>query len=89
MQKNRVQKLITFSPYLYALVKNKAESFGISFTEYLRLLAVNDIKEETKNIPLVNSEMEKQIGENLKALKKDKYSIVRNSEELERHLKNL
>ncbi len=44
---NRVQKLITFSPKLYALLKNKAERLGMTFPEYIRHLGVSDIKDET------------------------------------------
>jgi len=46
MESKRVQKLVTFSPKLYSLLKTKAERLGMGFAEYLRFLAVNDLKNE-------------------------------------------
>jgi len=57
MQKTRVQKLITFSPQLYTLVENKAQRLGVSFPEYIRSLAVEDIKEEKAPFLVASSEL--------------------------------
>lgn len=88
-QRDRVQKLITFSPNLYTLAEKKAEQLGISFTEYIRMLAVSDIKEQVEQLPMVDEETEKQIGKSLHDLKKGRYTEVRTKEELEAHLKSL
>lgn len=86
---NRVQKLITFSPNLYTLVERKAEKLGISFTEYIRMLAVYDIKEQVEEIPMVDEKTEKMIGKSLQALKEGKYTDVRTEEELDAYLKSI
>lgn len=86
---NRIQKLITFSPLLHTLLEKKAEKLGISFPEYIRMLAVSDIKEEVEKPLLVDEETEKQIASSLKDLKTGKYTVVKNREELEAYLKTL
>ena len=88
-QKDRVQKLITFSPNLYTLVEKKAERLGVSFPEYIRILAVSDIKEQVEDLPMVDEETEAQIGKSLKDLKEGRYTTVRNKRELEAYLKSL
>jgi Holliday junction resolvase len=89
LQKNRVQKLITFSPNLYTIVERKAEKIGISFPEYIRMLAVSDIKEEVEELPMVDEETEAQIGKSLKDLKEGRYTDIRTEKELDTHLKSL
>ena len=89
VQRDRIQKLITFSPQLYALVGKKAEKLGVSFPEYIRMLAVSDIKEQVEELPMVDEETEKQINKSLQDLKKGKYTEIRTEEELEAHLKSL
>lgn len=88
-QRDRIQKLITFSPHLYTLVGKKAEKLGVSFPEYIRILAVSDIKEQVEELPLVDEKTERQISKSLQDLKKGRYTEVRTEEELEAHLKSL
>ncbi|MBI4225896.1 hypothetical protein HY612_02175 [Candidatus Roizmanbacteria bacterium] len=88
-QSKRIQKLITFSPQLYSLVKEKAERLGLSFPEYLRLLAASDVKKEVEQIPMIDEETEKRIGESLEAYRKGQYTTISTKEELEKYLKNL
>jgi len=86
---NRVQKLITFSPNLYTLVERKAEKLGVSFPEYIRILAVSDIKEQVEELPMVDEETEKQIGRSLQDIKKGRYTVLKSDEDIERHFNNL
>lgn len=86
---NRVQKLITFSPHLFDLAEKKAERLGISFTEYIRLLAVSDIKEQVEELQMIDEKTEEQIAKSLQDLKRGRYTTVRNKKELEAHLKSL
>lgn len=86
MQKTRVQKLITFSPQLYTIVKQKAQSLGVSFTQYIRMLAVSDVKEDIRQIPMVDLDTEKRIGESLEALQKGKYKDLHTEKDLEEFL---
>lgn len=89
MQRDRIQKLITFSPHLYTLVEEKAEKLGVSFPDYIRILAVSDIKEQVEQLPMVDEETEKQIGKSLQDLKEGRYTTVRSKKDLEAHLKSL
>ena len=89
MQKDRIQKLITFSPHLYTLVEKKAEKLGISFPEYIRILAVSDIKEQVEELPMVDEETEKQIAKSLQDIKEGRYTTIKNEKDLEAHLKSL
>lgn len=82
-QNTRVQKLITFSPQLYALVKRKAERLGLSFPEYLRLLAASDVKKEVEAIPIVDEETEKRIEQSLKDFEEGKFTTIDPSNEKE------
>lgn len=61
-RKKRVQKLITFSPQLARYIEFKAEKMGVSFPEYIRALAMNDIKDQVDDIIVASPEMERQIG---------------------------
>ena len=88
-QKDRVQKLITFSPNLYTLVEKKAERLGVSFPEYIRMLAVSDIKEQVEELPMVDIETEKQIGRSLQDIKKGRYTVLKSNEDIENHFNNL
>lgn len=82
-QTARVQKLITFSPQLYEVVISKARHLGLSFGEYMRHLAIIDVKEEIERMPMVDEETNKRIGESLKALKEGRYSVIDPSNEVE------
>ena len=86
---NRIQKLITFSPHLYSLTEKKAEGLGISFPEYIRMLAVSDIKKQAEEAPLVDEETEKQIAKSLQARKDGKYTDIRTEDELNAYLKTI
>lgn len=88
-QKNRIQKLITFSPQLYAIVKSKADKMGLSFTEYLRHLAVCDAKENEKQIYYVDAETEKRIGQSLKDYQEGRYTLISDEKKLDKYLKSL
>ncbi|MBI4037609.1 hypothetical protein HY382_01015 [Candidatus Curtissbacteria bacterium] len=72
----RVQKLITFSPQLYQVVLTKAKRLGLSFGEYMRHLAVIDIKEEIEHLRMVDDASDKRIGQNLKDLEEGRYTEV-------------
>lgn len=89
MKLQRIQKLITFSPHLYNLVEKKAGKLGVSFPEYIRILAVSDIKKQIEELPMVDEETEKQIGKSLQALKEGKYTDVRTEKELGAYLKSI
>lgn len=72
MQKKRIQKLITFSPQLATHIEEKAKRIGVSFPEYIRGLAVEDIKENPADYIVASAEVEKQIGASLKEFEEDK-----------------
>ncbi|OGK25589.1 hypothetical protein A2954_01340 [Candidatus Roizmanbacteria bacterium RIFCSPLOWO2_01_FULL_37_12] len=88
-QTKSVQKLITFSPQLYQLVLNKAKRLGLSFAEFLRVMAVNEVKKEVESIPMVDEETEKRIRESLEAYRKGQYTEIRTDEELKKYLGSL
>ncbi len=75
MQKtqDRVQKLVTFSPKLYNSAIARANSLGIPFAEYVRHTLIKDVEESTKNLPMVDAETEKRIGQSLKDLEEGRY----------------
>ena len=89
MKLQRIQKLITFSPHLHNLVEKKAEKFGISFPEYIRMLAVSDIKKQVEELPMVDEETEKQIGQSLQDLKAGRYTTIKTKKELDAYIKSL
>lgn len=85
----RVQKLITFSPQLYEIVLAKAKQLGLSFGEYIRHLTITDVKEEVKQLSMVDEETERRIGQSLKDLKEGRFKIVKNKKELDTYLNSL
>ncbi len=86
---NRVQKLITFSPNLYTLIERKTKALGISFPEYIRMLAVSDIKKQVEELPMVDEKTEKLIAQGLQDLKEGRYTDIKTEEELDNYLKSL
>lgn len=84
-----IQKLITFSPELYLMVKNKAQRFGMSVPEYIRVLAVNDIRKEVENSTLVSEDTEERIGASLSDYQKGNHQVVNDAEELDTYLEKL
>lgn len=89
MKMQRIQKLITFSPHLHNLVEKKAEKLGVSFPEYIRMLAVSDIKKQVEELPMVDEETEKQIGKSLQDLKSGKFTTIRNAKALTAYLRTV
>lgn len=79
---DRVQKLVTFSPQLYHNAEMKSKQLGVTFAEYVRHLIINDVEEDT-NLPMVDEETNKRIGQSLKALKEGKFSVIDPSKEEE------
>ena len=77
----RIQKLITFSPQLYQVVLTKARQLGLSFGEYMRHLAIIDVKEEIEHLPMVDDATDKRIGQSLKDLEEGRYTEVDPSDE--------
>ncbi len=86
---DRVQKLVTFSPKLYNSAVARANSLGIPFAEYVRHTLIKDVEESTKNLPMVDAEAEKRIGQSLKDLEEGRYTIIKNKKELNAHLDSL
>lgn len=86
---NRVQKLVTFSPKLYNSAVARANSLGIPFAEYVRHTLIKDVEESTRNLPMVDAETEKRIGQSLKDLKEGRFTVIKNKKELDTHLSNL
>ncbi|OGD97816.1 hypothetical protein A3A49_01530 [Candidatus Curtissbacteria bacterium RIFCSPLOWO2_01_FULL_38_11b] len=77
----RIQKLITFSPQLYQVVLAKAKQLGLSFGEYMRHLAIIDVKKEVEHLPMVDEATDKRIGQSLKDLAEGRYTEVDPSNE--------
>ena len=88
-QIDRVQKLITFSPQLYELIERNAKKLGISFPEYIRVLAVNDVKKAVEEAMYLDKETEEQVAKSLKDAQKGDYTKVVTEDELDNHLKSL
>lgn len=89
MKMQRIQKLITFSPHLHDLVEKKAEKLGVSFPEYIRMLAVSDIKEQVEQLPMVDEDTEEQIGKSLEDLRKGHYTVLRTDKDIDKHFDSL
>ena len=83
---DRVQKLVTFSPKLYNNAVARANSLGIPFAEYVRHTLIKDVEESDKNLPMVDAQTEKRIGQSLKDIEDGKYIEVdpSNEEELKK-----
>lgn len=86
---DRVQKLVTFSPKLYNSAVARANSLGIPFAEYVRHTLIKDVEESNKNLPMVDAEIEKRIGQSLKDFKERRYTILKSDEDVESHFNNL
>lgn len=89
MQISRIQKLITFSPQLYQLVEKNAADLGISFPEYIRVLAVNDVKKMVEKMSFVNEEVEEQIAKSIEDIKNKNYVTLSSEDELDSHLQSI
>ncbi|MBI3385264.1 hypothetical protein HY030_03685 [Candidatus Gottesmanbacteria bacterium] len=88
LQSIRVQKLITFSPQLHAMVKQKAERLGLTFAEYLRMLAASDVKKEVEDLYLLDQKTEEKVGLAVKDFRDKNYTLIKNKKALKTHLAN-
>lgn len=88
-QTKSIQKQIAFSPQLYSLLLSRARRFGLTFTDFIRVVLVNEVKEETDDLPMVDKETEKMIGKSLKAYKEGRYTTITTKKELTDYLNNL
>lgn len=77
----RVQKLVTFSPQLYANAQSRASQLGVPFAEYLRHLIMKDVEDEAP-VEMVDAETEKQIGESLAAYERGEYYTLTTKEDI-------
>ncbi|MBU1110179.1 hypothetical protein KKB83_00990 [Patescibacteria group bacterium] len=77
LETERKQKLITFSPQLYHLVESKAGRVGLSFPDYIRLLAAMDIKGDIERIQMVDERTEERIGMSLEDIRAGRYVRVK------------
>jgi len=89
MNTQRIQKLITFSPKLYELLEKKAQKIGVSFPEYIRGLAVNDIKKSIEYIPFITQEEEEGIRKSLQDIDKGRFVVLEKDKDIDEHFKNL
>ncbi len=54
---------------------------GLSFGEYIRHLAITDVKVEIERLPFVDEQADKRIGQSLKDLDEGRYVVVDASNE--------
>lgn len=74
MANKRIQKLVTYSPKLFALATQRAQELGLSFNEYQRYVMAKDIDE--RSIPMVDEETEKRIEESLRDYAEGRYVTI-------------
>ena len=86
---NRVQKLVTFSPQLYYNAEVKAKQLGIPFAEYLRHLIIKDVEEDITDLPMVDAETDRRIGESLEAYKRGEYTELKTKKDIENYFNKL
>lgn len=79
---NRIQKLLTFSPQLYANAQSRAGELGVPFAEYLRHLIMKDVENEAP-VEMVDGETEKRIGESLAAYDRGEYFTLTTETDIE------
>ena len=93
-----ITKHISFPPALFAKIEQSASSFGVSFAEYLRHLAINDFVQKNNG---VNSQKWKEWEDSLPVYTatdekwaewdkaKNEKGIVMTAAEFSKHLKNV
>ena len=86
---NRVQKLVTFSPQLYYNAEIKAKHLGVPFAEYLRHLIIKDVEEDITNLPMVDEETNRRIGESLKDYEEGRYVELKTDKDIEDYFDGL
>lgn len=87
MKVHSIQKNVTFSNQLYHKIMDRADALGLDFQEYIRYLAVDDIK--TTIVPTVDQKTENRIEAAEKDIKGGNYTTVSNEEEVDEHLSSL
>lgn len=76
----KVTKHLVFPAELAKQIEQKASKVGFTFAEYLRHIAVNDVEED---IPYVDEETEKAIGESYEDYRNGRYYTIKSSKDLE------
>lgn len=85
----RVQKLVTFSPQLYSNAETKAKQLGVPFAEYLRHLIIKDVEENIVDLPMVDEETDRRIGESLEAYKRGEYTELKTNKDIKEYFDKL
>ena len=86
-QTTQEQIKLSVSPKLKSLVKSRAEVVGVPVTQYIKNLIINDVKQSP--IFQVSEDAEKRIGQSLKDLEMGRYTVTRDTKQLDAHLDSL
>ena len=79
-----VKKHIVLPHELYEMAATKAKKFGFRLGEYVRYVIARDVEDD---IPMVDEETEKQIGESIMGFRRGEGVRIRNNKELKKFLK--
>ncbi len=86
---NSINRQITFTSTLLQTAQARASQLGVSFTEYIRGLVVEDTKQLVDDVPMVDPETEKQIGRSFKDYEKGNYTTLKSEKDIEKCFKRL
>jgi len=85
------QKLISFPDPIYTRLLKRAKKIGFSFSEYMRMMSVEHLQrpEPFEEIEILDDVTSKRVAVSLEDIKKGKFAILRNRQEIEEHFNQL
>lgn len=91
VQSQNIQKMVTFSPVLYQMGKHKAQQLGLTFTDYIRYLIVDDVKPsvDRTDMPLMDDETERNVRISLEQYKQGDYTTMKTKKDIDDFINSL
>ena len=84
-----IKKQLVFSKNLIEIAEKRANKFGITFGEYLKMLIVNDSKEDIDYSLRVTSDENYQVKESLSEYQSGNYKSLKNKKDIKKFMQSL
>lgn len=89
-RKRTVQSMITFPQNLYRLVEMRAKRYGMLVPEYIRFLALDDIRDEADKVEILDEKTSREVGKALKDIKEGRVSrVLKNEDDIDSYFDEL
>lgn len=85
------QKLISFPDPIYSRLIKRSKKIGFSFSEYMRMMAVEHLKtpEPFEEIEILDQETSDRVDQSVKEIKSGKSVLLKKNKDIENYFNNI